>query len=128
MMTKEEYNTANEEVYNNLSKEQFDALLNNCESRSLRLILKQKIFGYNCVEEIDDKIVKFIYDSTIEEKTEDKTIKFIFQSPREELTESEQFAIGVFNTVYYRRNLSFKQFKLLSAFSKTNWILTTKQF
>jgi hypothetical protein len=84
-----------QETYNNLTREQFDHLVQSA---------KEKIKEY--------------YDAGIirAEKEDDGT--FFFDSDNEYL----KTGANVFIKVEHTRKITYKQFKALSAFSKVNWI------
>ena len=92
---KEAFEAKIKEVYDNLVKEDFESLL---KAVSIRFVkLKQ-----------DGKL------NLVKDKSGEK--KYYFENSFDET------AFKVFLTVKESRRLSFKQFKLLSAFGKVNWL------
>ena len=100
-MNKEEFQEALVEVYDNLSKEQFELLLKNSHKSIKNLLLLG--LGKSA------------------ERTDENPPDFIFEN------KLHQLAYDVFNTVFESKRISFKQFKMLSAFSKTNWFADTTE-
>ena len=103
----EEFQEALVEVYDNLSKEQFDKLLVNT-SKGLSIIATEE----NILPKEQRTLIITEVNGEIKLKSNDK------------LT---QLACDVFITVKHSRRISFKQFKMLSAFSKTNWFAETNE-
>jgi hypothetical protein len=106
-MNKEEFQEALVEVYDNLSKEQFDKLLVNTSKRLKVIASESRDITINA------PILK-ITESNGEIKLESNDTLI-------------QLACDVFLTVKQSRRISFKQFKMLSAFSKTNWFADTTE-
>lgn len=102
-MKKEEWDEAIKGFYNNLNKEQFELLLDN----SLKMIIKklfgeywpERIKGLNNPEQVFDIIEEHEFDNHL-----------------------EGLARDIFLTVKNSKRISFKQFKVLSAFAKMNWL------
>lgn len=94
-MTRKEWNDRIQEVFDNLDKEMFDTLLNNCNNKIENLIEADRI-----------KLIP---------KTNETSV-LVFQD------DNDKSAFDVFKIVSNSRRLSFKQFKMLSAFSKTDWL------
>ena len=106
-MNKEEFQEALVEVYDNLSKEQFDKLLVNTSKKLNGIASEERSLP---IEQKTLKITEF--NGEIKLESNDKLI---------------QLACDVFLTVKQSRRISFKQFKMLSAFSKTNWFADTTE-
>ena len=93
---KEAFETQIREVYDNLDKEQFNRLMDS-SGEKLRHLIKSKEA---------EKV-----------KTNDgNSFDYVFKDRLHTL------AYNVFCTVFNSRKISFKQFKLLSAFAKVNWL------
>ena len=99
-MTREEWNERIKEVYDSLTAEQFNTLLNNSKKMIRNLI------GAGRIDRVDLGNDKWTWEF------DDDNHKFSYQ---------------VFVTVEKSRRLSFKQFKMLSAFSKTDWLTIDKE-
>ena len=97
-MTKEKFEQAIKEVYDNLDKPQFIYLLDNT-SETIRNLIR------------------------LEEITQSNTDELIWEY-KNNITE---VACKVFFTVNDSKRISFKQFKMLSAFSKTDWLNINKE-
>ena len=94
-MTKEEFDIAIKQVYDELTKEQFNKLLGNTVEKAKEIINSGHGKADNNVISFNDRM--------------------------------HQLAWSVFETVHDSRRISFKQFKMLSAFSKTDWLSTEKE-
>ena len=106
-MSKEEFQEALVEVYDNLSKEQFDKLLVNTSKRLNSIVTEERVLP----KEQRTLMVTEV-NGEIKVQSNDKLI---------------QLACDVFLTVKQSRRISFKQFKMISAFSKTNWFYYTTE-
>jgi hypothetical protein len=98
-MTNQQFEDALKEVYDNLIKEQFDFLLERCKLKINQLVYTDGLLVY-------DNAVGF---SRAVAKTKD------------DISEVTVVAANVFNTVRKTRKISFKQFKMMSLISETNW-------
>lgn len=104
-MTQEEFNKSILEVYNNLTKEQFDYLI----KASIIVILKKAYGnGWNSILKEDTKVI-------------DKLECLQFENNFDTL------ALSVLISTFESRRISFKQFKVLSAFTKVNWLEEEKE-
>lgn len=114
LKTKEEFEIEIKEVFDNLNKSQFNKLL----IQSL-VNIYFKAYGN---KEIANKIFKSDFSKYNDGKSQGELIKLL---PAVKLLEfKDEFdtlAVSVFATVAETRRISFKQFKLLSAFCKLKW-------
>tara|TARA_R110000772_G_C13180098_1_gene427962 strand:+ start:529 stop:858 length:330 start_codon:yes stop_codon:yes gene_type:complete len=104
-MTQEEFNKSILQVYDNLTEEQFNYLM----KESIMVILK-KAYG-NGYEAIFKKNTKVV----------DELESLQFENNFDKL------ALSVLITTFKSKRISFKQFKVLSAFSKVKWIEEEKE-
>ncbi len=103
-MTNEEFNKSILQIYDNLTKEQFDYLM----KRSVEVCLI-KAYG--------TKMYPIIKKDTLAEEL--KRLQFE--------NNFDKLAVSVLATTFESRRISFKQFKVLSAFSKVKWIEEEKE-
>ena len=99
---KESFEVAIKEVYDSLDKSEFTKLLDNCIETIRSLSKSGKV-----------KQVK---------RTDGNPPDMIFED------KLKQLSYDVFLTVYNSRKISFKQFKVLSAFSKTDWLKKEEEY
>ena len=108
-MTREEFNKSILEVYDNLTKEQFDYLM----KESILVILK-KAYGNGW-----NSIFKNIFKNNISIVDELECLQFE--------NNFDTLALSVLISTFESRRISFKQFKVLSAFTKIKWIEEEKE-
>lgn len=108
-MKKEEWEAGIKETYDNLSRDQFNQLLDNC----VKMVYIKS--NNDSRSEGFDKLRKDEIKLSHSEFTENlETIEFE--------NELDNLGHSVFLSVRQSRRMSFKQFKILSAFSKTHWL------
>ena len=100
MKTPQEFEDTLKGVYDNLTKEQFQFLLERCRLKILYLMQDENLLDYSNKDGFSR------WDGKTEEDIKDVTI----------------VASNVYITVKKSRRISYKQFKMLSLLSDTNWI------
>jgi hypothetical protein len=106
-MTREEWEVVIKEVYDDLNKEQFNHLLQRSTLQVYTKAFASPKLGANILND-DIKNNKDLIEVL-------ETLKL-----SEHL---DSLALEVLKTVAASKRISFKQFKMLSAFSKTNWLI-----
>ena len=105
-MTREEWDNKIKDVFDNLTKEQYQKLINNT---LLQLYAKSYGSVKHGAKFMKTAIQKGFLAKEVNEMQFDEHL--------------DNLSYEVFKTVIKKNRISFKQFKMLSAFSKTNWLI-----